>query len=365
MAALIINIVSVFNTSGYGKHSTNFALKLIELCGAEHEVRFISSADQISLERFLDATPDGFQITIFFLGTFNLKLSQMARLAGPKIGWVVFETTHFPPTWLTLWDFFDECWVPSSWGRDLMIGAGIRPDKVFVVPEGVDPGLYYPGDKAHQGLNFLSVGKFEGRKSTLEIVSAFREAFPNPAQPLRLWLKASNAQVPDRMALLRAIISTDPRIRLIEQGLGEGDMAELYAQADIFVFPSKAEGWGLPCLEAIASGLPVLATDYSGQGAYLSAIQGLFYPIDYDLAPIEDPDFDHFYQAEFNGRDYGIWAIPSHQSLVQGMREVAADIDTWRDKARLASAIVRDKFNWAASARLALDRLTTWFGRQD
>jgi glycosyltransferase involved in cell wall biosynthesis len=362
---VIINIVSVFNTSGYGKHSTNFALKLSEICGADHEVRFISSADQAGLERFMDITPDGFQITIFFLGTFNLKLSQMARLSGHKIGWVVFETTKFPPNWLTLWDFFDECWVPSEWGRDLMIGAGISAAKVFVVPEGVDSDLYQPRINTHQDITYLSVGKFEGRKSTLEIVSAFRDAFPDPAQPVRLWLKASNAQVPDRMAMLRAIIRADPRITLIEQGLGEGDMAQLYAQADIFVFPSKAEGWGLPCLEAIASGLPVLAVDYSGQGAYLSTIHGLFYAIGYHLAPIEDPDFDHFYQAEYNGRDYGVWAIPDHKSLVQGMREVAADIDAWRDKARRASEIVRSKFNWTDSARLGLERLVARVGGQN
>ena len=44
----------------------------------------------------------------------------------------------------------------------------------------------------------------------------------------------------------------------------------MYAQSDAFVMPTRGEGWGLPICEAMAMGLPVVATNFSGPTAYLT-----------------------------------------------------------------------------------------------
>jgi glycosyltransferase involved in cell wall biosynthesis len=47
---------------------------------------------------------------------------------------------------------------------------------------------------------------------------------------------------------------------MLLQGLSEDQMVKLYRAADIFAFPSVEEGWGVPVLEAMASGVPVLSS---------------------------------------------------------------------------------------------------------
>jgi glycosyltransferase involved in cell wall biosynthesis len=42
----------------------------------------------------------------------------------------------------------------------------------------------------------------------------------------------------------------------------------MYKAADAFVLPSHGEGWGRPIMEAMSMGLPVIATNWSGQTAY-------------------------------------------------------------------------------------------------
>ena len=51
-----------------------------------------------------------------------------------------------------------------------------------------------------------------------------------------------------------------PKIVMIEEFVGEDEMPALYAAADAFVLPSRGEGWGLPYMEAMAAGLPVIGT---------------------------------------------------------------------------------------------------------
>lgn len=58
------------------------------------------------------------------------------------------------------------------------------------------------------------------------------------------------------------------------------DMASLYRSADAFVLPSRGEGWGRPHVEAMAMGLPVIATNWSGSTEFLRPDASYPLPID-------------------------------------------------------------------------------------
>lgn len=126
----------------------------------------------------------------------------------------------------------------------------LEPNRVHVVPHGIDHSLFRPGDEAK------------------------REPFL--LYPARPWPHKNHARLFEAFATLR---ETRPRLRLVltggglerlgplpegVEGLGvvsSGQLASLYRQAACLVFPSLYEGFGLPPLEAMASGCPVAASD--------------------------------------------------------------------------------------------------------
>ena len=67
-------------------------------------------------------------------------------------------------------------------------------------------------------------------------------------------------RVPDELPALVERLGLDGRVRLAED-VGDAELGELYAGAAAFAFPSLAEGFGLPVLEAMAAGVPVVCSD--------------------------------------------------------------------------------------------------------
>ncbi|KAG2497097.1 hypothetical protein HYH03_004688 [Edaphochlamys debaryana] len=115
-----------------------------------------------------------------------------------------------------------------------------------------------------------------------------------------------------------------PRVWLVEGHVSRGQYAGLLAGADAFVLPTRGEGWGLPLTDAMALGLPVIATNWSGPTAYLDEQVGYPLPLR-GLVPVPPSE-----PAWFRGSR---WAEPSltdlrrllrHVSTPYGRREAAA-----------------------------------------
>ncbi|KXZ47296.1 hypothetical protein GPECTOR_36g22 [Gonium pectorale] len=105
-----------------------------------------------------------------------------------------------------------------------------------------------------------------------------------------------------------------PRVLLLGSHVGRAEYVGLLTAADAFVLPSRGEGWGLPIAEAMALGLPVIATNWSGPTAYLDDSVG--YPLPYNsLVPV--PHTEPYW---FQGSR---WAEPSLPDLRRLMRHVA------------------------------------------
>jgi hypothetical protein len=93
-------------------------------------------------------------------------------------------------------------------------------------------------------------------------------------------------------------------------------MPRLYKRAQAFVLPSRGEGWGRPHLEALAMGVPVIATNWSGPTAFLTQHNGYPLSVAPQLVPVPD--------GPFRGH---LWADPSEQHLRQLQRRV---FEGWR-----------------------------------
>jgi glycosyltransferase involved in cell wall biosynthesis len=130
--------------------------------------------------------------------------------------------------------------------RDIVELYGVSPDKVTVTPHGVDPA-FAPGDGTHNGY-LLFVGAVQARKNPLAALSAAEAA----GVPL---VVVGPEKDPELARELRA------RGADVRGWVEKPELAELYRRAGALILPSRFEGFGVPVLEAMASGTPVVLSD--------------------------------------------------------------------------------------------------------
>jgi glycosyltransferase involved in cell wall biosynthesis len=178
------------------------------------------------------------------------------------------------------------------------------------------------------------------RKNPHGAVNAFRLAFPNETD-VKLLVKLHKTDVRNSPELdrLLAEIERDPRISLINKTMTRDELDRLYLEAHTFVSLHRAEGFGLPLLEAQTLGLATIATAWSGNVDFTTNETSLLVP--YTLTDAYD-----------EGGVYGkvTWAEPDIESAAAAMRTL---YDHPSEFARISTA------GWNATRpKEQLDRFT-------
>ena len=151
----------------------------------------------------------------------------------------------------------------GSTRRDLLLRIPAAAGKVHVVPLGVGPAFFAPEGAPlpapREPPYLLCVGNRKPHKNleaAVEVLHRLREGYPE----LRLVL--AGAPLADGGALLRHAAARGVLERVDDVGaVSDAELRELYAGTACFLLPSLYEGFGLPALEAMASGAPVVASD--------------------------------------------------------------------------------------------------------
>jgi glycosyltransferase involved in cell wall biosynthesis len=181
-----------------------------------------------------------------------------------------WEFGSIPAAWAEpLKTVVDELWVPSEYVRRMYLDAGLEPDRVAVVPNGVDLERFSPSGPALDldapGLRLLFVGGAIARKGIDLLLQAYAEAFAG-RDDVTLVVKDFGAdgvyRNGDRAELERmAADPAGPRVVHLTDVLSDDEVAALYRACDVLVHPYRGEGFAMPVLEAMACGLPVVVTD--------------------------------------------------------------------------------------------------------
>lgn len=122
-----------------------------------------------------------------------------------------------------------------------------------VIPNGVDRSRFHPREVGRSDVpTILFVGTWGGRKRGGDLARIFTEQVRPAIPEAELWMVTRDAPP-----------AVDPGIKVLGR-VTDDALAEIYARAWVFCLPSTYEGFGIPYAEALASGLPVVATPNPG-----------------------------------------------------------------------------------------------------
>ncbi|MGZ4918110.1 MAG: glycosyltransferase family 4 protein, partial [Halobacteriota archaeon] len=155
--------------------------------------------------------------------------------------------------------------VSESTKRDAVRYWGLPADKIEVIHH----GSFVAPKKARSGFGSKKVtivSDIAPRKNHIRLIEAFEKVYrTNPSDDLELIIVGHvRKNVPEFEEALSDIRRRNEGIKITICGyLTDSEILSLYEQADVFVYPSLYEGFGLPVLEAMACGCPVIASNIS------------------------------------------------------------------------------------------------------
>ena len=334
---------------GYNVHTRNFAAALARRLPVyrtglpRRDGETVSIAGDVAGHR----TANDLANILFAWGD---QAGYLGRMPGVRIAYVVWETSKLPDSWLAPLRAVDRLWVPCAWGRDVLIENGFSGATIDIVPEGVDVSAFHPAVPpepsvaALPGFKFITVGRWQHRKGTADLLRAFDAEFGGDPS-VRLVLGCHNPHRPgaDLSADLRDLdLGGLDQLTFLAGGIPHGRMPAIYTACDAAVFPTRSDPWGLPISEAMACGLPVIATHFSGPADYLTAETG--YPLPWRPAPCPAMP------AVMADGDYGMWAEPDFDELRRLMRQVYENRNAARAVGSRAASHIREHWSWDHAA---------------
>lgn len=249
-----------------------------------------------------------------------------------RIGYTMVENTKIGENWVKLCNDMDAILVPSEYLVSVFKDCGVKKP-IKAVKQGID-SKKFPIVKRPKKDKYIfgTVGYMDDRKNWQDLIQAFCSEFDNN-EPVELWIKNSN-QYFNNTAF------RDKRIKLINKMYSYDEISKLYPLIDCFVFPSHAEGSGLPPREAMSTGLPVIVTNWSGLTEIAKE------EISYPLTPIaiDVPDVRGAEQPGFMARI-------DVSELMYYMRYVYEHQSEAVEKGKKASEFIQKEYDWNVCAK--------------
>jgi glycosyltransferase involved in cell wall biosynthesis len=357
----LVLVAPLSDPSGHADEARSF-LRVLEHAGREpvaRELRWTDVSARVSGEdrRMLDrqrarAMPrEGVALHGYMPHAGQAELDGLVNVAR-----AMFETDRLPAAWLAPLLERDEVWVPSAHNADVFRCGGLPASRIRVVGGTLDLGAFRPDAtpvdlrvmaRVPEGHRIVLTNfDIQERKAWRQLLAAWARAF-DPDDPVCLVLKTGSYYEGDAAAQARVeaeIERLGPHapIRVVTGMLPAAELPGLYTAADAYVLASRGEGWGRTQMEALACGLPTVASRWSGTLEFMD--DEWSWLVDGELVdvPADDPLF-----AAHRGHR---WFEPDVESLAACLRDIAADWDAARAKAAGARPQLEARFGMDATA---------------
>lgn len=270
-----------------------------------------------------------------------------------KVGFTMLEVNGFPAEWVRQANQMDEVWVPSEFNRQAFLRSGLKRP-IHVIPLGVDVDHFHPQVQAFPNpageFVFLSLFEWGERKEPWLLLKAFNDTF-KASEPVRLLCKVMNRDpgvgVREEIRKLGLKSSGGKISYLFNLEFPHYQLGSFYRSADCFVAISRGEGWNMPLMEAMACGLPSIATDWGAHQEFVH--EGIAYPL---RSRREVPAIAKCpYYTGFS------WADPDPEHLRHLLREVYENRAEAKRRGLAAACEMAGRWTWDKAARKIVARL--------
>lgn len=270
-----------------------------------------------------------------------------------------WEFGALPQEWVNNSRDVDEFWVPSACVRDAYIASGVDAKKIVVAPNGVAAEKFHPQATpmklaTQKKFKFLFVGGTIGRKGPDLLLQAYLKNFTD-ADDVCLVIKDFGGksvyagQTFEAQIRAAQSIAHAPEILYLNEELSPDLLPGLYTACNCFVLPYRGEGFGLPVLEAMACGLPVIVTAGGATDDFVR-----------DEFAWRIPAVKKVFGHEVSGMKLAGdgWLLePDLAALGEAMRAAFASQDSCRERGQLASRHAQENWSWKNSATIVAERI--------
>lgn len=257
---------------------------------------------------------------------------------------VFWETDKLPADFAKpLQQYADEIWTGSEFNKQAIIKAGVKKP-IYIIPQAIDTSLdifsIHPYiTRVDNTFKFYSIFEWTERKNPTALLEAYWNAFSKD-DPVSLTIKTyvdnhtpeKRQEIRERIENLKLFLNLDeiPQTYIYIQLLNRYEMYRFHKSFDCFVSTHRGEGWGLPQMEALLMGNPIISTGCGGIHEYVTKENGALL-LPYSLNQINGNTRNQFWYtfdqqwAYVNSEDIKtamkrIYSMEKHKRIVYGQR---------------------------------------------
>ncbi len=365
----MINIIGqILGTSGYDIHTRNLARAIAKQTEARFTIQANIGWETLVDDRELEMVkkqPEDDEINLIITNPLYWRLNTTAKrnwvflvwegdkipkcyieeCMNPEIEYIFVPSEHTKKAIENTWQEVIKSEIKSIKVPGWEIGdVEVEPlKKIKVMPHGVDTSLFFPKEKPKKCVFVANKGfrNLEDRGGMQYLIKAYMEEFTDKDQ-VELIIKINPAYgIPPLQEFINKLSPRKENLPLINidvQNYPYNKLIDLYNKGTIFVSPTRAEAYNLPCIEAMACGLPVITTTFGGQTDYCSNETG--WMIDGEITEVK-------HEMMYEGIK---WLTPNITKLRSAMREAYMEPQRVLEKGKKALEIAR-KNSWDNTAK--------------
>jgi len=366
MDKIEIEYAGFINSSGYGTAAQDYVLSLYNCNQYNIAIKAFGgkpASPAVSDERFIifnkmieqESSDDAIQL-LHCIPTMQKRVKNIKKR---NMGFAVFETFAPPDNWIHILNKNDAIITPSLFNYRIFAHARIQKP-IFYFPHCINMEVFNTDVKPlkkYEKFTFLFLGTWKERKGYKQLLEAWYNEFDDKdnVQLVIKTDKVKHAQkyvekIKKQFGMNRGFAP----VLFETKVFSEIELPRFMKSVDAFISPHLGEGFGLPGLQCMALGVPVIITNFAGSQDYANK----------DTATLIEPHGFTFYKnmdniPQFRNKK---WAFITIEDIRKALRRMLNNPKEIKNKILYANEYVKEKFNYKISQNLFKEIIESVYG---